>query len=209
MNRRVHGELGPLAAALAAIVMLVTVLLLGRPSIEETRPDTRPLGAVLGAADRSELAAPAIGRGSGDPVVDPGVRPTDPDAVARAYLVAAHGAVGEDAGRTHRRAAGYAAPGSVPAQVGVVVIDAPPPGAVRTATVTSLELVAADRRGSRRGYRATVATATGPPGAPDTALERGEIAGYLVLARQPDGRWLVRTETPTTPPAPDLPVGEG
>ncbi|WP_214368061.1 hypothetical protein [Pseudonocardia sp. H11422] len=209
MNRGVHGALGPLvAAALAAVAVLVAVLVLGRPATEGPRPAERPLGAVLSDDDRTELAAPTVGRGRDDPVVDPGVPPTDPDAVARAYLVAAHGAVGEDAGRTHRRATGYAEPASVPAQVGVVVLDAPPPGAVRTAAVTSLELVAADRRDVRRGYRATVSTTTGPPGAPEAALHRGEIASYLVLARQPDGRWLVSAETPATPATPGLPVGE-
>ena len=63
----------------------------------------------------------------------------------------------------------------------------------RTASVTALELVAAAEDDRRRGYRATVATATGPPGA-----AASPVAGsaYVVLARQPDGRWLVVADSP-------------
>ena len=106
----------------------------------------------------------------------------------------------DDAGRTHLQAASYAAPGSPPAAVGVLVLDPPPPGQVRTAAVSALDLVAADDGDRRRGYRATVATATGPPGG--TAVAAVTTA-YVVLARQPDGRWLVTTDTPELPEGDD------
>jgi len=76
-----------------------------------------------------------------------------------------------------------------PAAVGVVVLDPPPPGQVRTAAVTALDLVAATEDDRRRGYRATVATSTGPVTATVTTA-------YVVLARQPDGRWLVVVDAP-------------
>jgi len=71
----------------------------------------------------------------------------------------------------------------------VVVLDPPPPGQVRTAAVTGLDLVAATEDDRRRGYRATVATSTG------SATTAGTTA-YVVLARQPDGRWLVVVDAP-------------
>ncbi|NMI00900.1 hypothetical protein, partial [Pseudonocardia acidicola] len=152
--RRVAAPL--VAAGLAVVAVVLAVLVPGRPSAGQ------PPGTVLSELDRGELDAAAVRRGADPPAVDSGVDLTDPEAVARAYLVAAHTAAPGDAGRTRRRATGYAEPGSPPAEVGVVVLDAPPRGAVRTASVTALELVAADRRDSRRGYRATVATVTGP-----------------------------------------------
>jgi hypothetical protein len=77
--------------------------------------------------------------------------------------------------------------------VGVVVLDPPPAGQGRTATVTTLRLAAASEDDRRRGYRATVTMATGRPGgAVTTAL----VAAYVVVARQPDGRWLVVADAP-------------
>ena len=53
--------------------------------------------------------------------------------------------------------------------------------------------VAAAEDDRRRGYRATVTTSTGPPdGAATTAI----TSAYVVLARQPDGRWLVVADSP-------------
>jgi hypothetical protein len=94
------------------------------------------------------------------------------------------------------QAAGYAAPGSPPAAVGVVVLDPPPPDQVRTAAVGAVDLLVSDGADRRRGYRATVLTATGSPGG---AATPAVTTAYVVLAREPDGRWLVTVDTPTPP----------
>jgi hypothetical protein len=184
-------------AALGAVVLAVAgvavaLLLAGRPGT----PPGPPLGAVLDDADRRALDAPPVRRGPPAPPVDPAVDLTDPAAVARAYVTAARSTDADDAGRTHLRAAAYALPGSPPAAVGVVVLDPPPPGQVRSAAVTALDLVTADEADLRRGYRATLTTTTGPPSGPRTAAES---AAYVVLARGPDGRWRVATDAPVTP----------
>jgi hypothetical protein len=189
----------PLLAAVAAAA--ITLLLVGATGVLDTPlSGDPPIGAALSEEDRAALAAVPVERGEPAPAVDPRVDMADPAAVARAYLTAAHSVGPQDAGRTQLRAAGYAVPGS--AAVGVLVLDAPPTGALRTAAVTALDLVAADRDDSRRGYQAEVGTATGPPGErPTVALVRCRIA----LAHQPDGRWLVTAETSETS---ELPAGE-
>jgi hypothetical protein len=154
---------------------------------------------VLSDDERRALAAEPALRGADAAPVDPAVDLTDPAAVARAYLVAAHSLVPGDADHTQRRATGYARPGG-PAAVGVVVLDPPPPGAHRTAVVTGLELAGAS--GERRGYRAALRTETARPGGP-VAVARQQA--LVVLARSPDGRWRVVAETTGDP---DLPAGE-
>ena len=171
------------AAALAVAVLLILAGLVVRG--DEPGP---PLGAVLDGSDRHALDAAPLRRGPDPPPVDPAVDLTDPAAVARAYLAAARSATPADHGHTRRDAVPYAAAGS-PAAVGVVVLDPPPPGQVRTAAVTALDLVTAAEDDRRRGYRATVATSTGPA---STAV----TTAYVVLARQPDGRWLVVVDAP-------------
>lgn len=194
---RSPARLGPLLAAALGVAGVV----LGAAALVGPGPDDAPaLGATLSERDRSELAAPEVGRGEAlAPVLDD-VDPTDPEAVARAYLAAAHSALPTDAGRTHLRAAGYALPGTPPATVGVLVLDAPSEGTEAVAVVDALELVAADRADRRRGYAATVRTQV-RPGAGSTSAQR-----YVVLARQDDGRWWVTAESPWSP---DLPAGEG
>jgi hypothetical protein len=135
------------AAALAA----ATVVLLAVAALPQ--PADLTSGGVLSADDRRALAAAPALRGADPAPADPTVDLTDPTAVARAYLVAAHSLVPGDAGHTQRRAAGYARPGS-PAAVGVVVLDPPPPGAYRTAVVTDIDAVGA--YGDRRGFRAAL-----------------------------------------------------
>jgi hypothetical protein len=169
-------------------------------AVTHAPPSADPLvGGVLSSADRAALAAFPVERGTPPGPVDPSLDMTDPEAVARAYLAAAHSVEPTDAGRTQLRAAGMAMPGTAAAAVGVIVLDPPPPGSRRTATVTALELVAADANGTRRGYRAEVGAATGPPAG---VLTVALLTTRIVLARQTDGRWLVTTETP------DLPTGE-
>lgn len=202
MNSRSRAR--PLLASGGAVAITVVALLLaGWAGSRHTPPSgDPPIGAVLSERDRADLVAVPVERGDAPAPVDPAVDLTDPEAVTRAYLAAAHSVSPDDTGRTHLRAAGYAVPGSATASVGVIVLDPPPAGSLRTASVTALELVAADRGDRRRGYRADVGTATGPPGGPFTV---GVVGTHIVLARQPDGRWLVAAESPVSP---DLPAGE-
>jgi hypothetical protein len=188
------------AVALVAAVVVILAVGFAVPLLVHADPDGPPLGAVLDGHDRQVLDTVPVRRGPAAPPADPEVDLTDAVAVARAYLVAARAAGPDDAGRTRLQAASYAAPGSPPAAVGVLVLDPPPPGQVRTVAVSALDLVAADDGDRRRGYRATVATATGPPGA---AAAPGVGTTYVVLARQPDGRWLVDTDTPELPEGDD------
>jgi hypothetical protein len=186
------------AAALAATA--VALLVVGVVGALAAPPRADGLGgAVLSDDDRRALAAAPALRGAATAPVDPAVDLTDPEAVARAYLVAAHSLVPGDAGHTQRRATGYARPGS-PAAVGVVVLDPPPPGARRAARVTGLELAGASA--DRRAYRAALRTATARPGGP-VAVARQQA--LVVLAQSPDGRWRVVAEIAGDP---DLPVGE-
>jgi hypothetical protein len=181
----------------------MTVVLVGGAAADVAPPPgDPPLGGTLSEDDRVALDTPSVQRGAPPAPADPGVDLTDPEAVAGAYLAAAHSVTPADTGHTHRRAASYAAPGTAPGAVGEVVLDPPPPGALRTAAMTALELVAVDHDDVRRGYRAEVGTATGPPGG-EVVIEL--VTRYVVLARQGDGRWLVAADSPTTP---DLPSGE-
>lgn len=182
-----------LAAALVVSGVALLLSWLDSPGV----PDDLPrLGAALSTADRRDLDAAPVERGADAPPVDPSVDLGDPEAVARAYLVAAHSLGPDDAGRTHLRGAGYAVPGSPPATVGVLVLDPPPPGTVRRASVVGLELVAADVADRRRAYLATVETGTGPVDGP---AEITVTTGHVVLTHQPDGRWLVVSDTPENP----------
>ncbi|GAA1245645.1 hypothetical protein GCM10009609_06280 [Pseudonocardia aurantiaca] len=193
----------PLLAALAVTAVAAAAFLLTAGTTEVPPSGDPPIGGAISEEDRGALDAPPVERGAPAPPADPGVDLTNPEAVAKAYLVAAHSLTPDDAGHTHLRGAAYAVPGSPPATVGVVVVDPPPPGAARTASVTALELAAADSGNTRRGYRAEVGTATGPPGG---LLTVALVERYVVLAHQPDGRWLVAGDSPATP---DLPAGEG
>lgn len=185
------------AAIVTAAVMLLFTAAAGAL---RHNPDDLRGGGVLSDSERRELAAAPALRGAEPAPPDSAVDLTDPEAVARAYLAAAHSVLPGDAGHTQLRAAAYAQPASSAASVGVVVLDPPPPGAYRIAQVTALAPVGAD--GNRRGYRAELTTATGPPGGPRTTAV---VPTLVVLARQPDGRWLVVVETPDNP---DLPAGE-
>jgi hypothetical protein len=187
--RPIRSAAGPVASALVILAVALAVALI----VHRDADPGPPLGAVLDGPDRRVLGAVPPARGPAPPPADPAVDLSDPAAVVRAYLVAARSADAADAGRTRRQAAPYAGPGTPPGAVGVLVLDPPPPGQVRTAAVPALDLVAADDGDRRRGYRATVATATGPPGG--TAVPAVATV-YVVLARQPDGRWLVTADTP-------------
>lgn len=193
----------PLIAAASVVLVTSGALLLGGSALIPPGPPPGPrLGVTLDADDRAALDAQPVLRGTDAPPPDPGVTLTDPEAVARAYLAAAHSVSAEDDGRTHLRAAPYAVPGTAAATVGVLELDAPPPEATRTATVRALELVAADRGDRRRGYRAAVETRTAAPRLPTVTTV---LTSDVIVAKQPDGRWLVAAETPENP---DLAAGE-
>lgn len=183
------------AVAVVATAVVVTVAAL----LPRALSSDVPPGGALSDRDRAYLAAAPVARGADAPPADPTVDRTDPDAVARAYLAAAYSVGPGDAGATQRRAAAYAAPESVPVVVGALVLDPPRPGSLRTATVTGLQLDAASADGARRGYRAELGMATAPPGAP-AAVTLTHVR--VALARAPDGRWLVTSDTA------DLPTGE-
>jgi hypothetical protein len=197
-----HSLPRPLAAAGGAVLVVAAALMIAGGAGAAPPPGEPPIGGAISEQDRKVLATVPVERGAPPAPVDPSVDLTDPEAVARAYLSAARSVRPDDSGHTHLRAAGYAMPGSAAASVGVIVIDPPPAGSVRTATVTGLTLIAANGDDSRRGYRAEIGTATGPPGGP-VAVDMSTT--YVVLARQPDRRWLVTAESEETP---DLPTGE-
>jgi hypothetical protein len=193
--------LAPTMTAVAAATIAILALVL--VSSGRDRSSDPPPMAALSSDDRQALSSVPVHRGAPAEPLDAAVDLRDPEAVARAYLVAAHSISSADTGRTQLRAAGYAVPGSPPAAVGVIVLDAPRDGSTATAIVTALELVAADRDDRRRGYRAELGIATGPPGAaPAVAL----VARDVVLARESDGRWLVAADTTASI---DLIAGEG
>ncbi|WP_232661789.1 hypothetical protein [Pseudonocardia sp. TRM90224] len=187
----------PVLAALTALAVTIAALaLLGGAGPAERPP-------VVSNEDRDAIAAIPVERGADPPQADPDVDMSDPEAVGRAFLAAAHTVEAADRGRTHLRGAPYAEPGSAAGTVGTVVLDPPPPGTQRTATVTAMRLVASDPDGLCRGYRAELGTATGPPGGPYAFTT---AARHVVLVRQPDGRWLVAVDSAATT---DLPAGEG
>jgi hypothetical protein len=186
-------RLGGVVVGVVAVVLAAVVV----PALLARDASGPPLGAVLDGPDRRELDAVPVRRGAAPLPADPAVDLRDPRAVARAYLVASRATTADDRGRTHLRAAAYAEPGSPPAAVGVVVLDPPPPGQLRTATVSAIDLIATDEADERRGYRATVAVSTGPT--PPIASGTTVLAAYLVLARQPNGRWLVAADSPALP----------
>ena len=191
INRAIR--LAAVVVGVVAVALAVAVV----PAVLGRDASGPPLGAVLDGPDRRALDAVPVRRGAAPVPADPAVDLTDPQAVVRAYLVAARATTADDRDHTHLRAAAYAERGSPPATVGAIVLDPPPPGQVRTATVTALDLVAADEADRRRGYRATVTTETGPAAATRSATT--VTVAYVVLARQPDGRWLVAADSPVLP----------
>jgi hypothetical protein len=221
-TRSAPGVIASVLATLLAVLAVLGVAQLGGGPAHVPPSGEPPPGGALSADDRLALDARPVDRGAPPPPADPDTDPTDPTdsaAVARAYLTAAHSARPDDAGRTNLRAAAHAAPGSPPADVGVLVLDPPPAGAERTAAVTALDLVAvAHGEGTdhehrpedgadpdpevRRGYRAEIETRTGTPGGPVT---REQLVRHVVLARQPDDTWLVAAESTASP---DLSAGE-
>ena len=172
----------PLVVGLMALFLLAGALWLagGRTGGDEET------GGTFSPADRQTLGAAPVERGADAGGPDPAVDLTDPAAVARAYVTAAYGLWDTDAGHTNRRGVPYAAPGTPPATVGVLVIAAPPAGRHAGVTVTGVEQVSGEPTGTRRGYLVGYRTDLDPaPG-----------RRYLLMVRQIDGDWLVAGDSP-------------
>lgn len=154
-------------------------------------------GAAFSSAERDSLGAAPVGRGATPAAPDPLVEFTDAAEVGRAYVHAAYSVLATDAGLTNRRAVPYAAPGTPPAEVGVLPLDTPPPGQRTDAVVTDVTQVGGEPTGTRRGYLVgyhavtvpVASTAPSPTAPAVTATPRR--TRYLLLTRQFDGRWLV------------------
>jgi hypothetical protein len=182
----------PLVLGLAALLLLVGVLYLVDAGGTD---DTDTSGAGFSAAEREALGAAPVDRGAAGGGADPAVDLRDPTAVASAYVAAGYSLRADDAGRTNRRAVPYAAPGTPPAEVGVLVVSPPPPGQRTSAIPDEVTLLGADETDTRRGYlvgyRSTTVVGSGPPaGGPDQPRSR-----YLLMVRQFDGRWLVAADS--------------
>lgn len=187
MNRRLPVLLGLLAALALPVALLVPVFGPADPS-----------PSVLSSQDRAALGGPDLERGP-DPE-PPALLPSAPEAVARAYLAAAHAADDDDAGRTRRDAVVLAEPGS-PAAVGTPVLDPPGPGARRVAAVEDLVPSGADPARGRLAFLASVRAVTAAPG---SAARTERWRTRVVLHHDPGGRWRVAADVPVTPDTPDV-----
>jgi len=180
-----------LILSLAITVLLGGIwLMLAGPGRDQPSAWTPDQGT-LSPADRDALAAAPVSPGRVPAGPDPAVDLTDPRAVATAYVSAAYSARDTDAGLTNRAATPYAAPGTPPNTVGVLVLTPPSPGHSRTATVTDVTQCAGEPTGTRRAYLVGYRAAEHPTAA---ALGVRQIR-YLLLVRQFDGRWLVAGDT--------------
>ncbi len=181
----------PLVLGLAALLLVVGVLYLVNAGGTD---DTDTSGAGFSAAERQALGAAPVDRGTAGGAADPTVDLRDPAAVASAYVAAGYSLRADDAGRTNRRAGPSAAPGTPPAEVGVLVVSPPPPGQGTTATPGQVTLLGADETDTRRGYLVGYRSTTVGPGptagGPDEPRSR-----YLLMIRQLDGRWLVAADS--------------
>lgn len=177
-------------AATAGVVWLIASEVEEPPERPRTTPTLQPTVPV-GPDVRASVSPPPEVPGDDAGVVPPGLDFGQPDQVARAYLVAAHSLRDTDRDRTNRRVLPYLSPDNPANPRGLVVVDAPPPGQTVTAQVDDLRLVRADEAGTAIAYQATLSLRSG------TATYR---TTYVVLTRQPDGRWLVRQETASLQP---------
>lgn len=186
----------PLILGIAITVVLGGIwLMLAGPGRDPSSAWTPDQGT-LSPADRDALAAAPVNPGPVPAGPDPSVDLTDPRAVATAYVTAAYSARDTDAGLTNRAATPYAAPGTPPNTVGVLVLSPPPPGHSRTATVTDVTQCAGEPTGTRRAYLVGYRTAERPTAdASAASASAARQIRYLLLVRQFDGRWLVAGDT--------------
>lgn len=179
-------------AATAGVVWLLASKLdsppAARPPVEQATQ--RPVGpdARAGVSVSPELP------GRADIEIPPGLDFGQPDEVARAYLEAAHSLRDVDTGRTNRRVMPYLSPDNPANPRGLVVVDAPAAGRT-TAQVVDLRRVQADRSGRMVAYQARWSVLAGPS---ESSVEHR--TSFVVLIRQPDGRWLVRQEATSLHP---------
>ncbi|MFC4003021.1 hypothetical protein ACFS2C_13685 [Prauserella oleivorans] len=152
----------------------------------ETPPSSTasPAEQPIGPEARSAASPPPERPGDSVSSVPLGLDFRRPAEVARAYLVAAHSLRGTDRGRTNRRVLPYLAPDNPANPRGLVVVDPPPAGQATTATVDRLRVVGSDQARQRIAYEAQWSA---------PAIDRRTT--FVVLARQPDGRWLVTQES--------------
>ncbi|WP_147263917.1 hypothetical protein [Prauserella sp. PE36] len=181
------------AAALAGAVGLIWLAAsdADAPPEETITSSTAPATEQpIGPQARSAAAPPPERPGVPGSGVPSGIDFGRPTAVARAYLVAAHTLRDTDRGTTNRRVLPYLAPDNPANPRGLVVIDPPPAGQTTTATVEQLRVVGSDQARQRIAYEARWSGSTGRS---DPRIDRR--ATFVVLARQPDGRWLVIQES--------------
>ncbi|WP_143101925.1 hypothetical protein [Amycolatopsis marina] len=94
-----------------------------------------------------------------------------------------------DRGKTNRRVLPYLAPDNPANPRGLVVAETPPTGRF-TVTMDQLTVVGSSESGRRIAYEARWSIAA------DESSEPGQQRStFVVLARQPDGRWLVTQES--------------
>ncbi|WP_116049696.1 hypothetical protein [Amycolatopsis palatopharyngis] len=186
----------PIATAVALVTVGGVVWLLAAnshssdptsslPSSPAIEPTARPIGpqARDAASDQQQLP------GTPDTSFSPDVDFRQPQAVARAYLVAAHTVTAADRGKSNRRVLPYLAPDNPANPRGLVVAETPTVGRF-TVTVDQLTVVGSNESGRRIAYEARWSIAA------DESSEPGrQRSTFVVLARQPDGRWLVTQET--------------
>ncbi|MEU0514517.1 MULTISPECIES: hypothetical protein [Amycolatopsis] len=158
------------------------------PSESELPPtgSTTPTAPIGPDARRAASGAPQL-PGESRAAIPPGLDFARPEEVARAYLVAAHSLTDTDRDRTNRRVLPYLAPTNPANPRGLVVVTAPPAGQATTAVVDRLEAAFSDETGQTVAYQATWSAITGDA--------RNTQTSYVVLQRQPDGRWLVTQES--------------
>lgn len=153
---------------------------------------TSTTGPVRPDARRAVPAPPEL-PGESAPAASPGLDFTRPEDVAHAYLIAAHSLRDTDRNTTNRRVLPYLAPTNPDNPRGLVVTDAPPAGQETTAAIDQLRVATADQAGQMIAYEATWSVSTGTVGQPAAAPQRH--TSFVVLQRQPDGRWLVTRES--------------
>jgi hypothetical protein len=121
---------------------------------------------------------------------------TDPEAAARAYLVAAETVTANDAGRRHDRAAPYMAPGNPALTTGLLVSDPPSAGHSRTIEVVAIDEHARNGDLDRIAFRITYQRHLSPTIPASTALPDGALRiTYVVVERQVAGDWLVLSQS--------------
>jgi hypothetical protein len=161
---------------------------------------TTPVTEAVPRADEEappDLAPPSQPVDTAPPPVAP---ITDPEQAAIAYLVAAETVSSDDAGRRHRRAEPYVAEENPSSASGVLVTDAPPAGSSRTIEVVSVSEWA--RNDARIAYEITYQPYLSPsiPASDDRTAEGPARVTYVVVAREPEGHWLVTLHSPELDP---------